>query len=59
MKGELFGIVMTLKDTYDLKGLATTVGCTSRIDFLPEDDGLTVKILRNAGAIIFAKTNTP
>lgn len=30
-KGELFGIVMSIKDTFDLKNFASTIGCASRI----------------------------
>lgn len=50
---------MSIKDTFDLKGFPSTVGCASRLNYIPEEDGAVVSALRKAGAIIFVKTNIP
>jgi len=58
-QGALFGIPMSIKDCFNLKGTDTSFGMTSRL-FNPEkEDGYIVKILKEEGAIIFTKSNLP
>ncbi len=53
----LQGVVVIVKDNYDTKGLQTTGGSLAMKGFLPDDDAFMVKRLRDAGAIILAKSN--
>src|SRR5882724_6862244 len=55
----LFGIPVGIKDVTPTRGLRTTFGSTLFQDHVPEEDALVVHRLRNAGAIILGKTNTP
>jgi amidase len=50
---------MTVKDVWETEGLVTTSGAPELKDYLPHTDALAVARLRQAGAIIFGKTNTP
>ncbi|KAK6454008.1 urea amidolyase [Scheffersomyces xylosifermentans] len=52
----LYGVPVAIKDNIDVKGFETTAACPS-FAYKPEDDATTVKLLRNAGAIIIGKTN--
>lgn len=56
--GPLHGVPMTIKDTYETAGLRTTCGVKAW-DHIPERDAEAVRRLRDAGAVIFGKTNTP
>src|SRR5437763_15599545 len=55
----LFGIPVGIKDVTPTRGLRTTFGSKLFEDHVPEDDALVVRRLRDAGAIILGKTNTP
>lgn len=55
--GPLFCIPILLKDNFDTAGLATTGGSLSLADSLPSIDALSVKALKDAGAIILGKAN--
>jgi Asp-tRNA(Asn)/Glu-tRNA(Gln) amidotransferase A subunit family amidase len=55
-KGPLHGIPVLVKDNYDVAGLQTTGGSASLIGWKPERDATVVRKLREAGAIIVAKT---
>jgi amidase len=57
--GPLHGIPMTIKDSLDTKDTITTWGTTGRQDFRPGRDATCVARLRDAGAILLGKTNTP
>ena len=57
--GPLHGLPMGHKDLVPTKDLRTTWGSRIYKDFIPDQDGLIVEILRNAGAICIGKTNTP
>jgi amidase len=57
--GPLHGLPIAHKDLVPTKGMRTTSGSTIFKDFVPEDDGLIVERLKNAGAITIGKTNTP
>ena len=55
----LFGLPITIKDSIDTAGIITTGGTKGRKNYIPEKDAAVVKRLKEAGAIILAKTNTP
>jgi amidase len=57
--GPLFGVPMTIKDSLDTFDMVTTWGTTGRKDFRPGRDATCVGRLRQAGAILMGKTNTP
>jgi amidase len=57
--GKLHGVPVTIKDSFDVKGIVSTGGTQGRRAFVPEKDATVVARLRAAGAIIFGKTNTP
>lgn len=57
--GPLHGLPMTVKDVWETEGLITTSGAPELKDYRPHTDALAVARLRQAGAIIFGKTNTP
>ena len=57
--GKLFGVPMTIKDSLDTFDMTTTWGTTGRQDFRPGRDATCVSRLRNEGAILLGKTNTP
>jgi amidase len=56
--GPLHGVPMTIKDTYQTAGMRTTCGHQAW-DHVPERDADAVARLREAGAVIFGKTNAP
>jgi Asp-tRNA(Asn)/Glu-tRNA(Gln) amidotransferase A subunit family amidase len=53
----LHGIPLLVKDNINTAGLPTTAGALALKDFVAEDDAFIIKQLREAGAIIIAKTN--
>lgn len=53
----LHGIAVIVKDNYDTKGLQTTGGSLAMRGFVPVEDAFMVKRLREAGAIVLAKSN--
>jgi amidase len=57
--GPLHGIPMTIKDSLDTRDVVTTWGTTGRKDYVPGRDATAVGRLRDAGAILLGKTNTP
>jgi len=57
--GPLHGLPMTVKDTFETEGLVTTSGAAELAHYVPQTDAVTVARLKEAGAIIFGKTNTP
>ena len=57
--GPLHGIPIAIKDLNSTKGLKTTRGSLLFKDFVPTEDDITVARIRQAGAIILGKTNTP
>ena len=56
-RSPLHGIPVVLKDNFDTSDMATTGGSFVLAGSLPPDDAFLVKKLRDAGAIILAKTN--
>ena len=57
--GPLHGLPVAHKDLVQTKGIRTTFGSLVFKDFVPEEDALLVERLREAGAIMLGKTNTP
>lgn len=57
--GPLHGVPCTIKDSLDTEGIITTGGTLGRKDFVPSRDATVVARLRDAGAIIIGKSNTP
>ncbi len=57
--GPLHGLPVGIKDITPVRGLRTTFGSPLYADFVPQEDALIVRRLREAGAIILGKTNTP
>ena len=56
--GPLHGVAITIKDTYRVKGSRTTAGYLPLKDYIPDSDAVSVKLLKDAGAIIIGRTNT-
>ncbi len=50
-------IPIIVKDNYQTAGLRTTAGSLSLKGFIPRDDAFVVRKLRDAGAIVLAKSN--
>lgn len=59
LRGPLHGVPMTIKDSLDTAGVISTGGTTGRAAFVPDEDATVVARLREAGAILLGKTNTP
>lgn len=57
--GPLHGIPVSIKDLSPTKGLRTTWGSKIFEHHVPDEDALYVARLREAGAIVVGKTNTP
>jgi amidase len=57
--GPLHGLPIAIKDLQPTKGIRTTFGSRIYKDFVPETDSLLVERVKDAGAIIVGKTNTP
>ena len=55
--GQLHGVPITLKDTFETSGLLTTAGYQPLKNHVPSQDATVVARLRQAGAIIIGKTN--
>jgi Asp-tRNA(Asn)/Glu-tRNA(Gln) amidotransferase A subunit family amidase len=56
-RGPLHGIPIIVKDNYDTTDLQTAAGSRSLAGWVPPDDAFLVTKLREAGAIIIAKSN--
>ncbi|KAG5929475.1 hypothetical protein E4U42_005739 [Claviceps africana] len=59
LKGPLAGIPVSLKDTIDVKGYDSSVGVTSNVRKPKAEDGVTVRLLKELGAVPYVKTNIP
>ncbi|MFA0812820.1 amidase [Microbulbifer epialgicus] len=57
--GPLHGLPFTLKDVYATEGDIVTAGCLGLKDHITNYDSTIAKRLKNAGAILLGKTNTP
>jgi amidase len=59
MRGPLHGLPITIKDAYEVVGMAATCGFPHLATHRPSRDADAVARLRSAGAIPFGKTNVP
>lgn len=57
--GLFHGVPVSIKDLIFTKGIRTTGGSKIYEKFIPDTDSISVARLKNAGAIIIGKTNTP
>ncbi len=57
--GPLSGLALTVKDSFDVTGYPTYGGTRQREDHCASKDAWVVRKLREAGAILLGKTNTP
>lgn len=57
--GALFGVPISMKEAFDVKGMKTTGGLLRRKDMVMDKDAEVVHKLRAEGAIIIGKSNTP
>ena len=55
----LHGVPLAMKDLVRTKGLRTTWGSPIFAEYIPSEDDLVAARLRQAGAILIGKTNTP
>ena len=59
VRGPLHGVPIAVKDLCWTRGQRTTGGSKVLAGFVPDEDASVVARLRQAGAIVFGKTNTP
>ncbi|MCW5626392.1 MAG: amidase, partial [Burkholderiales bacterium] len=57
--GPLHGVPMTVKESFDAVGLPTTWGKPELKDHRAQTDSVAVRRFREAGAVVFGKTNVP
>ncbi|MGE4650051.1 MAG: amidase family protein, partial [Myxococcota bacterium] len=57
--GPLHGLPVAIKDLVEVAGMRTTYGSPLMRDHVSEHDALFVQRLREAGALVIGKTNTP
>ena len=57
--GPLHGLPIGIKESYHLKGMATTQGFPPWKDRIAEEDDCTCAAIRRAGGVIVGKTNVP
>ena len=57
--GALLGVPMTVKESFNVAGLATCWGFSDHADFIASEDAVAVQRLKAAGAVILGKTNIP
>ncbi|WP_133365637.1 amidase family protein [Qipengyuania sediminis] len=55
----LFGVAMTVKESFDVAGLPTTWGHPQHAGNIARRDSVVVQRLKAAGAVILGKTNVP
>jgi aspartyl-tRNA(Asn)/glutamyl-tRNA(Gln) amidotransferase subunit A len=57
-RGPLHGIPIAFKDLFATAGIRTTAGAKLLADWVPDEDGTTVRRLCEAGAVLLGKLNT-
>jgi amidase len=57
--GLLHGVPIGIKDLTPTAGIRTTFGSPLHADHVPDEDAAVVKRIKQAGAIVVGKTNTP
>lgn len=58
-EGRLFGVPISMKESFDVKGMRTTGGLIRHKDRIQNTDAEVVRKLKAEGAIILSKSNTP
>ncbi len=58
LRGPLHGIPVSVKDIVHVKGMPTTASSKVMAGYMPDDDATTVRLLKEAGAIVIGKTHT-
>lgn len=58
-RGPLHGVPMTVKEQFWVNGTKSTLNSRMTKDWVASEDGLLVKRLKDAGAVIMGKTNVP
>jgi fatty acid amide hydrolase len=58
-RGPLLGVPVSIKESIDCAGKASTLGVASRRAHVAKADGAMVQLLREAGAVILGRTNVP
>jgi len=57
--GQLHGVPITIKDTFEVVGLPCTSGAPKLKNHMPAKNAEAVQSLLNAGAVVMGKTNVP
>ncbi len=57
--GRLHGLPITVKDAIEVGGVRSTGGAVALTDHVPQEDAPVVRRLKDAGAVVFGKTNVP
>ena len=57
LSGPLHCVPMIVKDNFETKGLRTTNGALALAKFVPDKDAFEVKRVKDAGALVLAKSN--
>ncbi|QZD95618.1 amidase family protein [Qipengyuania gelatinilytica] len=55
----LFGVPMTIKESFDIEGLPTCWGHEAYADNIAKSDAMVVRKLKQAGVVFLGKTNVP
>jgi amidase len=55
----LLGVPMTVKESFNVRGLPTTWGIPAFKGFLATEDAVAVARVKSAGAVVLGKTNVP
>jgi fatty acid amide hydrolase 2 len=58
-QGRLFGVPISMKESFDMAGMITSGGIPARKNYIAEEDAEVVARIQAEGAIILGKTNTP
>ncbi|MBW0104967.1 amidase family protein [Pseudonocardia sp. KRD291] len=58
-RGPLHGLPITVKDAIEVAGMRCTGGATELSEHVPDADAPAVARLREAGAVVFGRTNVP
>src|SRR5205814_337093 len=59
VRGPLHGLPVSLKESFDLQGRATTLGIPRRASHRAQEDAALVTALKEAGAVPLGRTNIP
>jgi len=57
--GALHGLPISVKESIDVAGLASTLGMKARLGRIAVEDAVVVRVARSEGAIVLGKTNVP